>query len=153
MPAGRMPQPEETLALGVRSRDRPQQAEKTVQRRHNLLSGGVQIFVGRRAAGDQDDRDAGPGRGLDVENHVADIDGLVRAGTQMGGQDLGRTAAVAVDPGGGLRVQQAEPYALEFEPSSTGLLIIDMQRDFLEPGGFGALRGALLGLRKRQQIV
>ena len=30
---------------------------------------------------------------------------------------------------------QAEPYALEFEPGSTALLMIDMQRDFLESGG------------------
>jgi nicotinamidase-related amidase len=30
----------------------------------------------------------------------------------------------------------AEPYAFEFTPGSCALLIIDMQRDFLEPGGF-----------------
>ena len=34
---------------------------------------------------------------------------------------------------------KAEPYPLEFEPNSTALLIIDMQRDFLEPGGFGEM--------------
>ena len=36
---------------------------------------------------------------------------------------------------------EAEPYPLEFEPASTALLIIDMQRDFVEPGGFGELLG------------
>lgn len=36
---------------------------------------------------------------------------------------------------------QAQPYALAFAPESTALLIIDMQRDFLEPGGFGAMLG------------
>jgi nicotinamidase-related amidase len=36
---------------------------------------------------------------------------------------------------------KAEPYPLEFEPNSTALLIIDMQRDFLEPGGFGEMLG------------
>ena len=36
---------------------------------------------------------------------------------------------------------EAEPYPLEFDPGSTALLIIDMQRDFLEPGGFGELLG------------
>jgi biuret amidohydrolase len=36
---------------------------------------------------------------------------------------------------------QAEPYAFEFEPRSTALMIIDMQRDFVEPGGFGEALG------------
>jgi biuret amidohydrolase len=35
----------------------------------------------------------------------------------------------------------AEPYAYEFEPGKCALLIIDMQRDFLEPGGFGEMLG------------
>jgi biuret amidohydrolase len=35
----------------------------------------------------------------------------------------------------------AEPYPLAFAPESTALLIIDMQRDFLEPGGFGEMLG------------
>src|ERR1700719_1161568 len=34
---------------------------------------------------------------------------------------------------------EAEPYPFEFDPSHTALLIIDMQRDFLEPGGFGEM--------------
>jgi nicotinamidase-related amidase len=36
---------------------------------------------------------------------------------------------------------EAEPYAFEFEPTASALLIIDMQRDFLEPGGFGEMLG------------
>src|SRR5215469_15857556 len=35
----------------------------------------------------------------------------------------------------------AEPYAFEFSPTSTALLVIDMQRDFVEPGGFGETLG------------
>ena len=35
----------------------------------------------------------------------------------------------------------AEPYPFEFNPSACALLIIDMQRDFLEPGGFGEMLG------------
>ncbi len=36
---------------------------------------------------------------------------------------------------------KAEPYDFVFDPVSTALIIIDMQRDFLEPGGFGELLG------------
>jgi nicotinamidase-related amidase len=36
---------------------------------------------------------------------------------------------------------EAEPHPLTFEPESTALLIIDMQRDFVEPGGFGEMLG------------
>lgn len=35
----------------------------------------------------------------------------------------------------------ARPGHFTFEPASTALVIIDMQRDFLEPGGFGAALG------------
>src|SRR5438309_1132117 len=35
----------------------------------------------------------------------------------------------------------AEPYSFEFIPATCALLIIDMQRDFLEPGGFGEMLG------------
>ena len=35
----------------------------------------------------------------------------------------------------------AEPYPFELRPAECGLLIIDMQRDFLEPGGFGEMLG------------
>jgi len=35
----------------------------------------------------------------------------------------------------------AEPYAFTFVPAACALLIIDMQRDFLEPGGFGEMLG------------
>lgn len=35
----------------------------------------------------------------------------------------------------------AEPYDFVFEPSRTALLVIDMQRDFVERGGFGEMLG------------
>jgi nicotinamidase-related amidase len=35
----------------------------------------------------------------------------------------------------------AEPYPFAFMPAACALLIIDMQRDFLEPGGFGEMLG------------
>jgi nicotinamidase-related amidase len=35
----------------------------------------------------------------------------------------------------------AEPYALDFDLTTTALLIIDMQRDFVLPGGFGEALG------------
>jgi nicotinamidase-related amidase len=40
----------------------------------------------------------------------------------------------------------AEPYEFAFDAATTALLIIDMQRDFLEPGGFGAALGNDVGL-------
>jgi nicotinamidase-related amidase len=36
---------------------------------------------------------------------------------------------------------QAEPYEFTFEPDHTALLVIDMQRDFVDPGGFGEALG------------
>ena len=36
---------------------------------------------------------------------------------------------------------QAQPYPFDFKPAQCALLIIDMQRDFLEPGGFGEMLG------------
>ena len=35
----------------------------------------------------------------------------------------------------------ADPYPFDFDPAHTALLIIDMQRDFVEPGGFGETLG------------
>lgn len=38
-------------------------------------------------------------------------------------------------------VIDAQPYAFEFPSGRLGLIVIDMQRDFIEPGGFGATLG------------
>ena len=40
-----------------------------------------------------------------------------------------------------MREISADPYAFRFHPERTSLLVIDMQRDLLEPGGFGAALG------------
>jgi nicotinamidase-related amidase len=35
----------------------------------------------------------------------------------------------------------AQPYPYRFDPATTALVVIDMQRDFIEPGGFGEALG------------
>jgi nicotinamidase-related amidase len=57
---------------------------------------------------------------------------------------MSKTAAAPV-----MASLEAEPYAFTFEPARTALVIIDMQRDFLEPGGFGAALGNDVGLLRR----
>jgi nicotinamidase-related amidase len=56
---------------------------------------------------------------------------------------------------------KAAPYPFPLDPTKAALLIIDMQRDFLEPGGFGAalgndvslLRGAIAPTRALLQVA
>jgi len=55
---------------------------------------------------------------------------LAQAREQENGKPAGSTVKV-----------EAEPYEFVFEPASTALVIIDMQRDFVMPGGFGELLG------------
>ena len=44
---------------------------------------------------------------------------------------------------------QAEPYEFEFDRRSCALLIIDMQRDFVDPGGFGEALGNDVSLLRK----
>ena len=44
----------------------------------------------------------------------------------------------------------AKPGPFAFDPETTALVIIDMQRDFLEPGGFGAPLGNDVSLLQRR---
>ncbi|WP_372634733.1 cysteine hydrolase family protein [Cohnella sp.] len=39
------------------------------------------------------------------------------------------------------KVERAQPYAYEFDPGRTALVVIDMQNDFCSPGGFGEMLG------------
>jgi nicotinamidase-related amidase len=44
-----------------------------------------------------------------------------------------------------IEVGAARPYPYRFDPATTALIVIDMQRDFLEPGGFGDMLGNDIG--------
>jgi nicotinamidase-related amidase len=47
------------------------------------------------------------------------------------------------------RSVDARPYPFTFDPARTALVVIDMQRDFLEPGGFGESLGNDVGQLRR----
>ena len=44
---------------------------------------------------------------------------------------------------------KAEPYTFEFEKATTALVIVDMQRDFVDPGGFGEALGNDVSLLRK----
>jgi biuret amidohydrolase len=49
------------------------------------------------------------------------------------------------------RIEAALPFAFDFHPARTALVVIDMQRDFIEHGGFGESLGN--DVRPLQAIV
>jgi nicotinamidase-related amidase len=59
------------------------------------------------------------------------------------------TPKIAREGAGKNVVVDARPYPFEFTPERCALIVIDMQRDFLEPGGFGAMLGNDVGLLRR----
>lgn len=47
-----------------------------------------------------------------------------------------------------MKIEEALPYAFEFDVERTALLVIDMQNDFCTPGGFGELLGNDISLTR-----
>ncbi|MEX5410746.1 cysteine hydrolase family protein [Atlantibacter hermannii] len=48
-----------------------------------------------------------------------------------------------------MRNLDAQPFAYSFDPATTALIVIDMQRDFVEPHGFGEALGNDVSLLRR----
>ena len=70
------------------------------------------------------------------------LDDAVYGRPVRGGQLRAAVDTTAYSPGEAMTISvPAAPYDFELDPASTALVIIDMQRDFLYPGGFGSLLG------------
>ncbi|OKL62680.1 hypothetical protein UA08_01347 [Talaromyces atroroseus] len=57
------------------------------------------------------------------------------------------------DRGDGVLTFSAQPYAFQFNPEKTALVIIDMQRDFLLKDGFGYIQAGEAGVEKVQATI
>jgi hypothetical protein len=72
-----------------------------------------------------------------------------RGERQIPGMEIVWFSAGNVSIGGLMVAIPAQPYPFAFAPEHCALVIIDMQRDFLEPGGFGDALGNDVGLLRR----